>query len=134
MLIVIISLTLLGVVAIVLVNYFNQESDPNREPTIDEIVELSFDTPELTTNLLSNHFAIIQLRIQVDNKKALEEITKRDFQIENIVIREMANLKSSDLVGSEGIEGLEDLLKFKINELMQEGMVVKVYVTRLNIQ
>lgn len=134
MLIILITLTLLGVVAIVLVNYFTKEEDPNREPTIDEIVSLSFDTPELTTNLMSNDFAKIQFRIQVDNKKAFEEVQMRDFQIENIIIREMANMKSSDLAGSEGIENLEQQLKFKINELMQEGMVVKVYVRRLIVQ
>lgn len=134
MLIIIITLTLLGVVAIVLVNYFTKEEDPNREQTIEEIVALSFDTPELTTNLMSNDFAKIQFRIQVDNKKAFEEVQMRDFQIENIIIREMANLKASDLAGSEGIENLEQQLKFKINELMQEGMVVEVYVRRLIVQ
>lgn len=134
MLVILITLTLIGVVVIVLVNYLTKEEDPNREPTIDEIVALSFDTPEMTVNLASGHFAKVQFRIQVDNKDAFEEVQKRDFQIENIIIREMANLKASDLAGSEGIENLENQLKFKINELMQKGMVVQVYTRRMIIQ
>lgn len=134
MLVILITLTLIGVVVIVLVNYLTKEEDPNREPTIDEIVALSFDTPEMTANLASDHFAKVQFRIQVDNKDAFEEVQKRDFQIENIIIREMANLKASDLAGSEGIENLENQLKFKINELMQKGMVVQVYTRRMIIQ
>lgn len=134
MLIIIISLTLIGVVAIVLVNYFKAENNSNGEPTIQKIVELSYDTPELTIKLQSNDFVKLQLKFIVDNKDALEEIQMRDFQIENIVLREMSNMKASDLEGSDGIDNLENRLKLKINELMQEGMVVQVYVRRMIVQ
>lgn len=128
MLIILISLTLLGVIALILVNILNStSSQSNREPSIEEVVKLSFDTPEITTNLLSNDFARMRFRIQVDNKKALAEIQKRDFQIENIIIRELAGMKSTDLQSAEGIEQLETRLKMKINELMQEGIVIQVY-------
>jgi flagellar FliL protein len=135
MMIILVSLTLIGVVAIVLVNYFSSDDDDEfKEPTIDEIIAMSFDTEEITTNLKSNEFAKIQLRIQVDNKKALSEIEKRDFQIENIIIREMSNLRSNEISGEEGIELLESQLKLRINELMQEGMVDQVYIRRIIIQ
>lgn len=134
MLVILISLTLIGVITLVLINYFTAQNDINREPTIDEIVALSYDTPEITTNLLSNDFARVQYRIQVDNKKALSEISKRDFQLENIIIREMAEIKASDLSGSAGIEALESKIKLRMNELMQEGLVVQVYTRRLIIQ
>lgn len=134
MLIILISLTLLGVIALILVNILNSTDTRGKEPTIDEIVKLSFDTPEITTNLLSNDFARMRFRIQVDNKKALEEIQKRDFQIDNIIIRELAGMKSSDLKSAEGIEQLETRLKMKINELMQEGIVIQVYTRERMIQ
>ncbi|UOE92831.1 flagellar basal body-associated protein FliL [Alkalihalobacillus sp. LMS39] len=134
MLIIILSLTLLGVLALVLVNYFSSNSDEDHEPTIDEIVSLSYDTPEMTTNLLSNDFAKVQFRIQVDNKRALREIAKRDFQLENIIIRELSEVTSSQLSGGEAIEDLEGNLRDKINELMEEGEVVHVYTRRFIIQ
>ncbi|WP_209122377.1 flagellar basal body-associated protein FliL [Alkalihalobacillus sp. BA299] len=134
MMILLVSLTLIGVVTLVLINYLSTETNDSGEPTIDEIIALSYDTPELTTMLLSNEFAKVQFKIQVDNKKALSEITKRDFQIENIIIRELAGMKSSQLSGSEGITQLENQLKFKINELMTEGIVVDIYTRRLIVQ
>lgn len=134
MLIILISLTLLGVIALILVNILNSTDSRGKELTIEEIVKLSFDTPEITTNLLSNDFARVKFRIQVDNKKALKEIQKRDFQIDNIIIRELAGMKSSDLQSAEGIEQLETRLKMRINELMQEGIVVQVYTRARVIQ
>lgn len=135
MLVILISLTLLGVIALILVNIWNSmEASKGKEPTIEEIVKLSFDTPEITTNLMSNDFARMRFRIQVDNKKALEEVQKRDFQIDNIIIRELAGMQSSELKSPEGIEQLETRLKMRINELMQEGIVIQVYTRERMIQ
>ncbi len=134
MFIILLTLTLLGVVTVVLINYFSVDTDPNREMTIDEILSLSHETQEITTNLLSNDFVRIKFRIQVDNKRALSEIQKRNFQLENIIIRELAGKNASDLAGTEGIEQLENQLKFRFNELMQDGMVLQVYTTRWIIQ
>ncbi len=135
MFIIIITLTLIGVVSFVVITYFTKDTTgAPSEPTIDEIVALTYDTTELTTNLLSNDFAKVQFRVQVDNKKALEEIEKRDFQLENIIIRELAELKASELQGSEAIGDLEETLKTRINELMENGEVVHVYTRRFIIQ
>ncbi|MDE5412958.1 flagellar basal body-associated protein FliL [Alkalihalobacterium chitinilyticum] len=134
MIILLVSLTLIGVVTLVLINYLSKDEAASGEPTIDEIIAHSYDTPELTTMLLSNEFAKVQFKIHVDNRRALSEISKRDFQIENIIIRELAGMKSTELSGSEGITDLETQLKFKINELMTEGMVVDIYTRRLIIQ
>ncbi|MBU8907004.1 flagellar basal body-associated protein FliL [Desertibacillus haloalkaliphilus] len=133
MLIIILALTLVGVVTLVLINHFSKEDTPS-EPTIDDIIELSVDTEEITTNLLSNDFARIQFRIQVDNKKAKSELEKRDFQVSNIVIRELAGLQASQLSGPDGIEALEDQVQLKVNQFLQEGSVVHVYTTTLMIQ
>lgn len=133
MLIILISLTLIGVVAIVLVNYFSADTEET-EPTIDEIVALSFDTEEMTTMLRSNEYAKIRLRIQVDNRKALTEIQKRDFQVKNIINKVLGDLTSKDLAGSEGIDNLQELIKLEVNKEMQEGMIVQVYVTHRIIQ
>lgn len=134
MLIILIALTLVGVVSVVLVNQFRAEVNPYAEPTIDDIVSLSFETEEITTNLRSNDFVRAKFLIHVDNKNALEEIQKRDFQVENIIIRSLAGKEATDLVGPEGIDTLEAELQEEINRLMQTGAVVKVYTTQWVVQ
>ena len=50
MLIILVSITLIGVVALILVMQFNKDGEADG-PTIDEIIESSVDVPEITTNL-----------------------------------------------------------------------------------
>lgn len=133
MLIILISLTLGGVVTLVLVNYY-KEPDPNRAPTIDEVIAQSYETEEITTNLLSNDFIKASFQIQVNNKEASKEIQKRDFQVDNIIIRTLSGMESSDLSGPEGIERLEGTIRDRINDIMQQGEVVRVYTTSWVIQ
>jgi flagellar protein FliL len=134
MLIILIALTLIGVITLVLYNYMYKVEDLNREPTIDEILALSVDTNEITTNLLTNDFIRVTFKIQVDNDKAKKELEKRDFQVRNIIIRELSGMRASDFAGSEGIVKLEDIIKKKINEYMQDGSVVNVYTTGFVLQ
>jgi flagellar FliL protein len=134
MLIILGTLTLIGVVAFVLVTHYTNQPDPNAEPTIDEIISQSFETKEITTNLLSNDFVRASFRIHVDSRSALSEIQKRDFQVNNIILRALSGKKSNELAGSEGLESLESDLRDQINELMQEGEVIQVYTTTWVIQ
>lgn len=134
MLIILIALTLIGGITLVVYNQSIKEVDPNREPTIDEIIELSVDMNEITTNLLTNDFVRVTFKFQVDNDKAKEELEKREFQVKNIIIRELSGMRSSNFTGSEGIEKLEDVLQIKINEYMQDGKVVNVYTIGFVLQ
>ncbi len=134
MLIILAALTLLGVIVFVLFNQFLDSPKEGQEPTIDEIINLSFDTDEITTNLQSNDFIRATFRIQVDSRSALSEIQKRDFQINNILLRSLSNKRSSELAGNEGIVDFENSIRDEINALMQEGEVVQVYTTSWVIQ
>ncbi|HJV30715.1 MAG TPA: flagellar basal body-associated FliL family protein, partial [Bacillales bacterium] len=62
------------------------------------------------------------------------ELTKRDFQVKNIIIEELSEKKAQDLQGKAGKLQLENTLKMKTNELMQDGKVVKVYITESLLQ
>ncbi|MGO4887773.1 flagellar basal body-associated protein FliL [Anaerobacillus sp. MEB173] len=134
MLIILIALTLIGVTALVVINYFSSTSDEPKELTIEEVIELSVDTQEITTNLLSNDYIRIKFKIQTDNKKAKVELEKRDFQVNNIIIRELSGMESTDFEGPEGLQQLEDNLKVMINEILQNGKVVQVYTTSIIVQ
>lgn len=133
MLIILVSLTLVGVVALIVFLQLNN-GDESKEPTIDEIVESSVDIQEITTNLAGDKFIRISMKVQTDSAEAAEELTKRDFQVKNILITELSEMTPEDLEGKQGKLTLESSLKTKINELMDEGEVQQVYITSYIIQ
>jgi flagellar FliL protein len=133
MLIILVSITLIGVVALILVMQFNKD-EKEEGPTIDEIIESSIDVPEITTNLSADDFIRLSLKIQTDSVEAAEELTKRDFQVKNIVIQELSEMAAADLEGKEGKQAFENALKLQINELMHDGEVQQVYITSYIIQ
>ncbi|MEK5039542.1 flagellar basal body-associated protein FliL [Sporosarcina sp. FSL K6-3457] len=132
-LIILVCITLIGVIALILVMQLNK-GDASAEPTIDEIIENSVDIEEITTNLVGKQFIRISLKIQTDNKKAAEELAKRDFQVKNIVIQELSEMTSQDLEGKIGKQALEDSIKSQLNPLMQSGDIQKVYIVSHIIQ
>jgi flagellar FliL protein len=133
MLIIIVSITLIGVTALVVVmKFFGNEE--HKEPSIEEVVEASVDIPEITTNLSSGNIVRLSFKIETDSKKAKEELEQREFQIRDIIISELANMTAAQLEGKEGMDKLKETVKQKANGLMQEGKVNKVYTTSYILQ
>ncbi len=108
--------------------------DAGGKPTADEIVENSVEIPEITTNLLNGDFIRISFTIQTDGKKAKEELEKRNFQVENVIIKKLSGLEAKDLEGTEGKVKLENDLKESLSEFMEEGKIIQVYITSTIIQ
>lgn len=132
MLIILVTITLFGVIVVVLLTQLNKEKPDG--PTIDEIIESSVDIPEITTNLADGSFVRITLKIQASDKKAGEELFKRDFQVKNIVIQELSEMEEKALEGKQGKITFQDAIKSQVNELMQEGEVTQVYITSYVLQ
>lgn len=123
-----ISLTVLIVVGItgfiIFINITNE--DAKGEPlSIDEINEYSYETPEVTTDLKDGKFVRIQFQIVTDGKKALKEVEKREFQIKNILIKELAVMSEEDF--KAGLTDLEATMQSKLNEVMTDGSITDVY-------
>lgn len=119
-------LLVLVVAAFIVVIYMNQEeSTSEEEPTIDDIVEYSYETPEITTNLDDGHFVRIQFQVVSDSEEGKEELEKREFQIKNILIKELTKMDLESF--QDGLSDLEEELLVKINEVMTEGEVTDVY-------
>jgi flagellar protein FliL len=115
---------LIGVVAAVIVlNVLDKNG--SGEPTIDEIIEYSYQTPEITTDLSDGSFVRIQFQIVTDSKKAKEEIAKREFQVKNILIKELATMDEEAF--KSGLSNVEDILKVELNKVMKEGSILHVY-------
>ncbi|MDW0111773.1 flagellar basal body-associated protein FliL [Sporosarcina saromensis] len=132
-LITVVSLTLVGIVVLILSLQFKGNVG-DTEPTIDEILEASVDVPEIMTNLSGRQYIKLSLKIQTDDKKAAEELAKRDFQINNIVIQELSEMTAEDFEGKAGKQAFEESIKAQLNPLMQEGEIEKVYIVSYIIQ
>jgi flagellar protein FliL len=111
-----------------------QNGKKSKEQTIDDILKASVDVPVITTNLAGDDYIKISFKIQTDSKDAKEELTKRDFQVKNIIIEELSEKRAQDLQGKAGKLKFENTLKERINEMMQDGKVVKVYITESLLQ
>ncbi|MGL4819739.1 MAG: flagellar basal body-associated protein FliL [Bacilli bacterium] len=113
---------------IFIMNFMNKEPEKSG-PSIDEVVELSVEVPEITTNLSNGGFAKVSFMIQTDNADAKEELAKREFQVKNIILRIVSQMKPSDFQGEEGLLTLENSIREQTNKIMQSGTVVEVYAT-----
>ncbi len=128
MIVLLTGILLVGTFAVITILKLNS-TDDKKELSIDEVLKVSVDVPEITTNLKDHAYVKISFKAQTDGKKAKNEFKKRDFQIRNLLISELSEMKVADLEGKEGKRQLEESLKTKINELMKDGKVVKVYIT-----
>lgn len=120
-----IVLLVVGVVAVVVVLYVSGDENNGEGKSIDDIVEQSYQTSEITTDLQDGSFVRIQFQIVTDSKKAKEEIEKREFQLKNILIKEMAKMDQKAF--KSGLSDLEKTMQSKLNEVMTEGKITAVY-------
>ncbi|WP_101843890.1 flagellar basal body-associated protein FliL [Halobacillus sp. Marseille-P3879] len=118
------TITVLGVAALVLVlNISKGEADEER--SIDEMVETSMTTEDITTDIENGDFVRISFQVVTDSEDALNELQKRDFQMQNILIKELATMEAEAF--KSDLDELEEEVRLKLNELMTEGKVEKVY-------
>lgn len=133
MLIMLVTITLIGVIVVVLFTQLDKGSATS-EPTIDEIVVSSVDIPEITTNLADGSFVRLQLKIQTTSEDSAGELLKRDFQVKNIVIQELSEMEKEALEGKQGKVTFQNAIKSQVNELMHDGEVTQVYITSYVLQ
>lgn len=131
-----ISLTVFIVTAAVILGLvffvFGKDDVAGSEPTIDEMNEYSFETAEITTDLENGRFVRVQFKVITDGKDALREVEKRDFQIENILIKEISIMDEENF--TSGLEKVEQTLQDSMNEVMTEGTITDVYTIRKILQ
>ncbi|ATH91427.1 flagellar basal body-associated protein FliL [Bacillus glycinifermentans] len=135
MMIILLAIAALGTAAFFVIKGNASEKDTKKEPTIDEVVESSVAIDEITTNLKSDNYVRLSIKLETDSKIAKEELEKRDFQIKDTVISLLGNMTADQMDGEKGREAFKKELKDKLNsEYMKEGKVKKVYITSFNLQ
>lgn len=122
----------LGAATILFILNLNNKDDKSSVETLDAMVKYAYESPEITTDLLDGSFVRIQFQIITDGKAAQEEISKRDFQLKNILIKELAKLDEEDFKTALG--ELEEKIKDRLNELMTEGKIIDVYTINKILQ
>ncbi|WAA10722.1 flagellar basal body-associated protein FliL [Fervidibacillus albus] len=128
------TLSILLISAAIYIFVFSERTDANDDLTVDEILNLSVDISEITTNLSSDHYIQIAFKVQTDSKEAKEELEKREFQVNNLIIKYISGMDAEEIDGTEGKIELEQTLKDKINAILQNGKVEQVYITSCIIQ
>ncbi|AST92052.1 MULTISPECIES: flagellar basal body-associated protein FliL [Sutcliffiella] len=133
MMIIILVIALLGIVAFFTLDKIYAKPTDG-EPSIDEILQYSQDLEEITTNLKNGGYVRIQFKVQTDSKKAKNELIKRDFQIRNTIIHLISDKDKKDFSGKESLQNIEEEIETALNEFMEEGKVVSVYITSFLLQ
>lgn len=129
----IVIILLIGGVALVIVYNQDHEKITSAEShSIDKVIEYSYETPEITTDLEDGSFVRIQFQVLTDSKQAKEEIEKRDFQLKNILIKALAVLDRDDF--KSGLTELEGNMVTELNEVMTKGNVIDVYTINKVLQ
>lgn len=134
MIFILIAIALVGVIVYFTITKLNAAPAEEKKPSIDEVIEATVAIPEITTNLASGEYLKISFSMQTDDVKAKEELEKRIFQVNNIIIQELADMQAEEVQGKEGQLALQEDLKSKVNDLMQEGQIVQVYITQSLLQ
>lgn len=120
-----------AITAIIIFNFTGERSSANKE-SVSQLVDQSYETSELTTDLEDGSFVRIQFQIITDGKKARKEIEQREFQLKNILIKEVSMMNEEDF--QSGLGELEKHLKDEINKVMIDGKVTDVYTINKILQ
>ncbi|MFD1067565.1 flagellar basal body-associated FliL family protein [Oceanobacillus locisalsi] len=124
---------LVGMVAVlIIVIYMNEPEETSGEQSIDDMVSQSYETPEVTTDIKDGRYAQVQFQVITDDNNAVEELEKRNFQITNLLIKELAIMEEEDF--QTGLDDMEDIVKTELNEMMTEGTVTEVYTVKKILQ
>src|SRR5699024_5644057 len=125
-------LVVAAIVAVVIVVNFIKNDTVNEAQTIDEMNQYAYTTPEVTTDLEDGRFVRIEFEIITDGKKSLKEVEKREFQIKNLLIKELSLMSEPDF--NAGLSDLESDMKDNLNELMEDGEITDVYTVSKVLQ
>lgn len=94
--------------------------------------EYVYEIPEIVTDLGDGSFVQIQFSAITTDKHTYDELEKREFQITNVIIGELATQNKEGL--GVGLEELEGNLKSKINETVESEGINALLTTNKVVQ
>lgn len=129
----IIILLLLVIIGVVV--FFKQQEDvieSIEDVPLSKLEEFSYETPEITTDLKDGSFVRVQFQLVANSKEGQREIIQREFQLKNILIKELSKMEEEDFKSE--LTQLENEVMEKINGVMESGKVLEVFTTMKILQ
>ncbi|MDX8046945.1 flagellar basal body-associated protein FliL [Gracilibacillus sp. S3-1-1] len=127
---VLLVITLAGAVTLYFI--ITSSNNDGKAMTLDDMVDYSYTTEEIRTDLEDGNYVLIQFQFITDSKAALEEIEKREFQVKNEFIKLSNHLGAKDF--QDNLSELETNMKDAMNTYMNDGKVVDALVISKVIQ
>jgi flagellar FliL protein len=145
--VIILSIALIAGAAYILWTKFMSESVPE-DPRIaareqvekveeekipaSELAEMTFAIDEIITNLADPTYIVsISLTFELDSIEAKDEFALLNYKIRNVINNTLSDMTPEQIRGSKGIDALSTILLNKSNELLKEGKLRQVFVTKL---
>jgi flagellar FliL protein len=108
------------------------EPAETRHVSAEELKELTFSIEDITANLSDQtYFVNASFTFEMDSKKAKHEFELLDFKMKDLINTALSDFAPQQVKGSKGIDAVSSTLLNRANDLLQEGKVRHVYVTKL---
>ncbi len=135
--IIIITIVLLGVVSYVLYQYIFPGNPEEVEETNQELTEITFDIPKISTNLGDSSVIVLELTLTIqtaDEGLALEDAENKMSKIKDEIIIFLKNYSIESFSSVELINQFKLDLIIRINNILQDGKVASIDITQLFYQ
>jgi len=114
---------------------YAQEPRQAEDVSAKKLQEFTIHIDDLTTNLQGKgSYISLSLSILTTSKKSAEELSLREFQIKDYVIKELSSTTSEHMKTQEGTKELLEKVKNYANEISGKDLVLEVYITNKMIQ
>jgi len=80
MIIIMLSLTLIGSIAVIVTLKYTEQASTEKGPSIDDVIKASVDVTDIKTNLKSNNYISILLKFKWIVKKQRQSFKKEIFK------------------------------------------------------
>ena len=97
------------------------------------MIKASVDVTDIKTNLKAITTSASPLKFKWIVKSG-SRASKRDFQVRDIIIKRLSDMSAQDFEGTQGLSTLETDIAKQIDQLMENGHVVKIYTTSKVLQ
>lgn len=133
-LIIMISISLLGVAAVVGFKYVTTTSATPKTPTADELAKGQFVVDKITTNLSGMSLIQVGFTVQADSDKTKAELDLRKSQVKDAINTILHKTTKVDLEKPEGLNLLKENVRKKIQSMLSHGQILDVYISDIVIQ
>ena len=103
-------------------------------PTAEELAEMTIEVPEITANLKDRTYVMCAVNITTDSKESKEELELLLYKVNDVLIKELADMTAEQLTGKKNIAKFQETIKKEASDILTEGKISEVYITKMVTQ